>query len=254
MKIPKAIQNLTEAFERLPGIGTKTAARLTFYLLHVPEAERQKLGQAVLELGRKTAICERCFNICDASDSAGGRLAGGTPRISGNLTASVGGARYLCDICRDPNRDRTKICVVEDPLDLMAFERTGKYNGLYHVLGGVIAPLEHIGPEDLKIDELLARLKPLTSEESGATSDVVAKSASSDGGSSRVKEIILATNPSLEGEATAMYIKQLIGKQLTADGEGIKITRIARGIPTGGDLEYADQATLTKALEGRQDY
>jgi recombination protein RecR len=213
MKIPKAIQNLIDAFERLPGIGSKTAARLTFYLLHVPEAERERLGNAVSELGRETILCKQCFNITDASSA--------TDRDG------------LCEICSDSNRDRSLLCVIEDPLDLLAFEKTGKYNGLYHVLHGVIAPLEHIGPEDLKIDELIKRVR---SQESG------------------VREIILATNPSLEGEATAMYIRQLISKQPTGNSGKIKITRIARGIPTGGDLEYADEVTLTKALEGRQDY
>lgn len=211
MKIPKAVKNLMEAFERLPGIGSKTAARLTFYLLHVPETERQQLGQAILELGQKTTICGRCFNIADPSTSSG--QAG------------------LCEICDDKTRDQSVICVIEDPLDLMAFEKTGKYKGLYHVLHGAIAPLEHIGPEDLKIEELVKRVKEV------------------DG----VKEVILATNPSLEGEATAMYIKKLIVNKQQELGE-IKVTRIARGIPTGGDLEYADEVTLTKSLEGRQEY
>lgn len=196
MKIPKAIENMIEAFERLPGIGPKTASRLTFYLLNVPESQRTLLGQAVLELGEKTQICERCFNISEAP---------------------------LCEVCSDPTRDQSILCVVEDPLDLLAFEKTGKYRGLYHVLGGAISPLEHIGPDDLKINELLQRVKA-------------------------VKEVILATNPSLEGEATAMYIKKLI------EPAGVKITRIARGIPTGGDLEYADELTLTKSLEGRQEF
>ena len=204
MKIPKAIQNMIEVFERLPGIGPKTAARLTFYLLNVPETERTLLGQAVLELGKKTRICERCFNICEA---------------------------VLCEVCTDDTRDQGTVCVVEDPLDLIAFEKTGKYLGLYHVLGGAISPLEHIGPEDLKIAELITRLKPLAISQQPV-----------------VKEIILATNPSLEGEATAMYIKKLI------EPLGVKITRIARGIPTGGDLEYADELTLTKSLEGRQEF
>jgi len=213
MRIPRAIKNLIEAFERLPGIGSKTAARLTFYLLHVPEDERQLFGQAVLGLGPGTEICERCFNIADPSTSSG----------------RVG----LCEICADKTRDQLVICVVEDPLDLMAIEKTGRYKGLYHVLHGAIAPLEHIGPENLKIEELIKRVR---SQEPG------------------VREIILATNPSLEGEATAMYIKQLISKQLTVNSRPIKITRIARGVPTGGDLEYADEVTLTKALEGRQEY
>src|SRR3989344_6762797 len=204
MKIPKAIQNMIESFERLPGIGPKTAARLTFYLLNVPETERTLLGQAVLELGEKTRICERCFNICEA---------------------------VLCEVCTDDTRDQGTVCVVEDPLDLIAFEKTGKYLGLYHVLGGAISPLEHIGPEDLKIAELITRLKPLAISQQPV-----------------VKEIILATNPSLEGEATAMYIKKLI------EPLGVKITRIARGIPTGGDLENADELTLTTSLEGRQEF
>jgi len=155
-------------------------------------------------LGEKTRICERCFNICEA---------------------------VLCEVCTDDTRDQGTVCVVEDPLDLIAFEKTGKYLGLYHVLGGAISPLEHIGPEDLKIAELITRLKPLAISQQPV-----------------VKEIILATNPSLEGEATAMYIKKLI------EPLGVKITRIARGIPTGGDLEYADELTLTKSLEGRQEF
>lgn len=204
MKIPKAIENMIEALERLPGIGPKTAARLTFYLLNVPETERSLLGQAVLELGEKTRICERCFNICEAT---------------------------ICEVCADDTRDPGTICVVEDPLDLIAFEKTGKYRGLYHVLQGAISPLEHIGPEDLKINELMGRLK-----------------------NEPIREVILATNPSLEGEATAMYIRNLVNSQQSVGSSGIKVTRIARGIPTGGDLEYADELTLTKALEGRQDY
>ncbi len=204
MKIPKPLENLIEAFERLPGIGPKTAARLAFYLLRVPEDERQALGNAVLEAGQKIQLCERCFNIAEAP---------------------------LCKVCEDEARDQSVLCVVEDPLDLISFERTGKYTGLYHVLHGVIAPLEHIGPENLKISELIGRL---TKEP--------------------VREVILALNPSLEGEATAMYIKKIIGEQLTAKGKQLRITRLASGIPTGGDLEYADTLTLTKALEGRQDY
>ncbi len=204
MKIPKAIENLIEAFERLPGIGPKTAARLTFYLLRTPESERRLLGEAVLELGQKTRLCERCFNIGQQS--------------------------ALCAVCSDESRDESILCMVEDPLDLLSFERMGKFKGLYHVLHGVIAPLEHVGPENLKIDELINRLKK-----------------------EPIEEVILATNPSLEGEATAMYIKKVIGEQVPGD-KGIKITRIASGIPTGGDLEYADSLTLSKALEGRQEY
>jgi recombination protein RecR len=205
MKVPKAIENLIEAFERLPGIGPKTAARLTFYLLRTPESERRLLGEAVLELGQKTRFCERCFNIGQQS--------------------------ALCTVCSDESRDESILCVVEDPLDLLSFERMGKFKGLYHVLHGVIAPLEHVGPENLKIAELINRLK----KES-------------------IEEVILATNPSLEGEATAMYIKKLIDEQRMANSEEVKVTRIATGIPTGGDLEYADSLTLSKALEGRQEY
>jgi recombination protein RecR len=204
MRIPKAVKNLIDSFERLPGIGAKTAARLTFYLLHVPENERRRFGEAVLELGTGTKICTRCFNISEET---------------------------LCDICQDGEREETTLCVVEDPLDLMAFERTGKYRGIYHVLQGAIAPLERVGPEDLKIRELMERIK---------SSDPA------------VKEVILATNPSLEGEATAMYIKKLLDNR--KKGRALRVSRIARGVPTGGDLEYADELTLTKALEGRIEY
>src|SRR3989344_5171960 len=207
MKIPPSLEKLTEAFERLPGIGPKSAERLAFYLLRVPEKERQLLGQAVLELGEKTKLCERCFNIMEPS----------------------AGEEHFCLICADEERNPAVVLVVEEPLDLLSFERMGKYHGLYHVLHGAIAPLEHVGPDNLRIKELLARVK-----------------------SEPVEEVILATNPSLEGEATAMYLKKLIGEQLP--GKEFKITRLASGIPTGGDLEYADALTLSKALEGRQAY
>jgi len=206
MKIPKPIENLTEALERLPGIGPKTASRLAFYLLRVPEEERQALGNAVLAVGQKVQLCERCFNISESP---------------------------LCTVCTDDARDQSVICVVEDPLDLISFEKTRKYRGLYHVLHGVISPLEHVGPENLKIEELLKRVRDRGLE---------------------VKEVILAVNPSLEGEATAMYIKKLINDQQEVNSGKVRITRLASGIPTGGDLEYADSLTLTKALEGRQDY
>ena len=210
MKLPKAIENLIEALERLPGIGPKSAARLGFYLLRVPESERQALGNSVLAVGQEVRLCDRCFNISESE---------------------------LCEVCEDSQRDPSVICVVEDPLDLIAFEKTGKYRGLYHVLHGVIAPLEHIGPDNLKIAELIARLKSgVVSRESG------------------VKEVILALNPSLEGEATAMYIKKVMSQESVVSSRGIRITRLASGIPTGGDLEYADALTLTKALEGRQDF
>lgn len=195
--IPKVVQSLIEAFERLPGVGPKTAQRLTFYLLHAPKEEAQALAEAAIDLKEKTVICSICFNISDKNP---------------------------CDIDTDSSRERTIIAVVEDPLDVLALEKAN-FKGLYHVLGGTISPLENIGPDELRIRELLPRLK--------------------DG---EVKEIILATNPTMEGEATAMYIDRLIRPL------GIKVTRIARGLPVGGDLEYADETTLSRALEGRKEY
>lgn len=195
--IPKPVQNLVEAFERLPGIGPKTAQRLTYYLLHAPRTEAEKLASAALEMKDKTVVCTSCFNIGEASP---------------------------CWVCSDTSRDQSVVAVVENPLDVLAFEKSG-FRGLYHVLHGVIAPLENIGPDQLHIRELLPRLK-------------------GDG----IKEIILATNPTMEGEATAMYISKLISPL------GVKITRIARGLPVGSDIEYADESTLLRALEGRREY
>lgn len=198
MKVPKSVANLIEAFEALPGIGPKTAARLTYYLLHAPDNLAQKLADAARDLKQKTKICSICQNITETDP---------------------------CEVCEDPNRDPSVICVVEDPLDVWAIEKSGSFTGLYHVLHGVIAPLENIGPEDLRINELLPRLK-----------------------NDKVRELILATNPSMEGEATAMYIQRLV-KPLK-----IKTTRIARGIPIGAELEYADEVTVRRALEGRKDF
>lgn len=195
--IPKVVQNLIESFERLPGIGPKTAQRLTYHLLHAPKEEAESLARAALDLKDKTTLCEICFNIAESSP---------------------------CLICSDKSRDSSILVVVEDPLDVLALEKSG-FKGVYHVLHGVISPLENIGPEELKIRELLPRLK-----------DGV------------IKEIILATNPTMEGEATAMYISRLLTPL------GIKITRIARGLPVGGDLEYADETTLNRAMEGRKEY
>lgn len=195
--IPKVVRDLIEAFERLPGIGPKSAQRLTYYLLHAPKEQAQKLAEAALALKEQTVLCQNCFNISEKSP---------------------------CEICSDFTRDQAVIAVVEDPLDVLALERAN-YKGLYHVLHGRISPMENIGPEELHIRDLLPRLK----DES-------------------VTEIILATNPTMEGDATAMYIERLI-KPL-----GVKITRIARGLPVGGDLEYADETTLTRALEGRKEY
>ncbi len=195
--IPKVVRDLIEAFERLPGIGPKTAQRLTYHLLHAPKEEAMALANSALALKEKTVICSVCFNISDKDP---------------------------CEIDSDASRDRATIAVVEDPLDVLALERAN-FKGLYHVLHGAISPLENIGPDELHIRDLLPRLKDQT-----------------------VTEVILATNPTMEGEATAMYIERLI-KPLE-----VKVTRIARGLPVGGDLEYADETTLTRALEGRKEY
>src|SRR3989344_2466408 len=198
MRIPKSVANLIEALEQLPGIGPKTAARLTYYLLHAPDSLSEKLSESLADLKKRTKVCSICQNITEVDP---------------------------CEICDDANRDRSVICVVEDPLDVWAIEKSGSFSGLYHVLHGVIAPLDNIGPEELKLRELLPRLK--------------------DG---KVRELILATNPSMEGEATAMYIQRLI-KPLK-----IQVTRIARGIPIGAELEYADEVTVRRAFEGRKEY
>lgn len=202
MKIPKAIQNLIDSFERLPGIGPKTAQRLTFYLLHVPQHELDRFALSLQNLKKSTVLCSVCFTIGESNP---------------------------CEICSDPNRDKSTVCVVEQPLDVLALEKSKNYNGLYHVLHGKIDPLNNIGPDEIYIRQLLGRVK--------------------DKGES-VKEIILATNPTMEGEATAMYI----AKQLKAQSEKLKITRIGRGLPTGADLEYADELTLQRAMEGRSSY
>ena len=213
MKVPKSVASLIEAFEALPGIGPKTAARLTYYLLHAPDTLAEKLAEAAKNLKTKTKICSVCQNITETDP---------------------------CEICEDSGRDRSIICIVEDPLDVWAIEKSASFNGLYHVLHGVIAPLENVGPEDLKINELLKRLKsdPSASPAKGGASS----------GRTKVRELILATNPSMEGEATAMYIQRLV-KPL-----GVKTTRIARGIPIGAELEYADEVTVRRALEGRKDF
>ncbi len=207
MVFPKQIQNLIEAFERLPGIGPKSAARLAFYLLHVPGPEIKKLGDAVLGLKEGLQMCRVCKNITGSE---------------------------ICEICSDDSRDKSVICVVESPLDVFSFEKVGKFRGTYHVLGGVIDPLHNIGPEELYIADLIDRLKG-----SGVR-----------GQGSETKEIILALNPTMEGEATAMYLKQKIKNQKSK----IKITRLGMGMPTGGDIQYADETTLSRALDGRRDY
>jgi recombination protein RecR len=202
MKIPKAITNLIESFEKLPGIGPKSAQRLTYYLLHVPQGELDKFAMSLQDLKKETILCSNCFMI---------------------------GETNPCDICKDEARDASTICVVEQPLDVLALERGGRYKGLYHVLHGKIDPLNNIGPDEIYIGQLMTRIR---------------KTAAS------ISEIILATNPTMEGEATAMYIS----RQLKNHHPKIKITRIGRGLPVGADLEYADEITLERAMEGRSNY
>ena len=206
MKIPKAIQNLIESFEKLPGIGPKTAQRLTFYLLHVPQGELDNFSNSVQNLKKGTIICSVCFAV-DESDP--------------------------CSICSNSTRDKSIICVVEEPLDVLALEKNGKYHGLYHVLHGKIDPLNNVGPDEIYIKQLLDRISGDQRSESAL-----------------IREIILATNPTMEGEATAMYI----AKQLKTQNLKLKITRIGRGLPTGADIEYADELTLQRAMEGRSEY
>ena len=199
--VPEPVARLIEAFARLPGIGPKTAQRLTFHLLRAPDAEARQLAAALIAVRDQVVFCERCFNISDAP---------------------------LCAICRDPIRDQRRLCVVEEPLDVLALERTGEFKGLYHVLHGAISPIDGIGPDRLRIRELLVR-----AEEASAAGEPF-------------EEVILATDPNLEGEATAMYLDERLEATV-----GI-VSRIARGIPVGGDLEYADEVTLIRALQGRR--
>jgi recombination protein RecR len=194
---PEPVARLIEALQRLPGIGPKTAQRLTFFLLKRSPDEVRELGDALIAVKEKITYCRTCFNVTDDDP---------------------------CRICSDPRRDEHVICVVEEPNDLLAMERTGEYRGRYHVLLGALSPLDGIGPDDLKIRELLARLEGRDTT-----------------------EVILATNPNVEGEATALYLAKLL-RPLVG-----RLTRIARGLPVGGDLEYADQVTLSKALEGRRE-
>lgn len=209
MRIPQTIQSLIESFERLPGVGPKSAQRLTFYLLHVPQHELDRFSDAIKNLKIGTKLCSVCYNV-DEIDP--------------------------CSICSDPQRDQSVVCVVEQPLDVLALEKNGKYKGIYHVLHGKIDPLNNIGPDEIYISQLLRR---------------------AEGGEQSVKEVILATNPTMEGEATAMYIaKQLSAKreEQRAEGKELKVTRIGRGLPVGADLEYADPTTLERAMEGRSEY
>ena len=190
------IQNLIRELGRLPGIGEKTAARLAMFLLRCPEEDALRLAESVVEVKRRIRLCTACFHLAEGD---------------------------LCEICQNPSRDRGIVCVVEDPDSLLAIEESGTYRGLYHVLHGVLAPLDGIGPEDLKIRELLERVDQGT-----------------------VQEIILATNPTVQGEATALLIMKMLGDR------GVSVTRIAQGMPVGGDLKYTDRMTLAKSIECRR--
>jgi recombination protein RecR len=199
MLLPESLHSLINALERLPGIGPKSASRLAFYFLRAPEEVSQDLASALANLKANTTLCLECFNITEAG-------------------------RERCEICESAQRDAGLVCVVEEALDVLALERTGGYRGKYHVLQGVLSPIEGIGPDDLKIKQLIARV-----------------------GQGEIKEVILATNPSMEGDATALYLQQHL------EPLGVRVTRLARGLPVGGDLEYADQNTLLRALSGRQE-
>lgn len=202
MKIAKPLSRLIESFQRLPGIGPKTAQRLTYYLLHVPQDQLDSFSEALAVLKKETVLCSICKNVSEADP---------------------------CPVCADDQRDQNTVMVVEQPLDIIAFEKTGKYSGLYHVLHGSISPLENIGPDEIYIEELIKRIKK-----------------------EKIKELIIATNPTMEGEATAMYLSKKIKELKPANGKGIIITRLGVGIPTGADLEYADETTLKEALSGRR--
>jgi len=191
------VQDLIDQLGRLPGVGPKSAQRIAFYLLKLPKEDAERLADAIVEVKAKISFCRRCWNVAEGE---------------------------LCEMCRDERRDPTIVCVVEEPRDIVAVEKTQEFHGLYHVLQGAISPIEGIGPEQLRVKELLTRVD-----------------------AEGIKEIILCTNPNLEGEATAMYLARLL-KPL-----GLTVTRIASGLPVGGDLEYADELTLGRALEGRRE-
>ncbi|HLE48492.1 MAG TPA: recombination mediator RecR [Patescibacteria group bacterium] len=201
MKIPRVITDLTESFQKLPGIGPKTAQRLTYYLLHVPQEQLAEFAGSLLKLKKNSLLCSICKNVTEEDP---------------------------CEICSDIKRDKTIMLVVEQPLDVLAIDKTSKFNGLYHVLHGSINPLENIGPDEIFIPQLLDRIKLNTDN---------------------LNEIIIATNPTMEGDATAMYLS----KKIKEKSEKMKVTRLGMGIPTGADLEYADEVTLTQAIEGRRE-
>jgi recombination protein RecR len=203
MRIAKPIAALIESFQKLPGVGPKSAQRLTYYLLHVPQSQLDDFAESVSRLKKDTKLCSICRNVSETDP---------------------------CPICDDPSRDHSAIMVVEQPLDILAFEKTGKYKGVYHVLHGAINPLENIGPDEIYIDDLLKRVQKLKSDSA---------------------EIIIATNPTMEGEATSMFLKKKFQEMELS--HKVKVTRLGMGIPTGADLEYADETTLTQALEGRRE-
>lgn len=198
--LPRAVQRLIEKFEKLPGVGPKSAQRLVFYLLHNPEAELQDFAERLQALKRETVLCSRCHNVSDQDP---------------------------CPVCDDSSRQKEVLCVVEQPLDVLAIERSGNFKGYYHVLHGVISPLNNIGPDQLYMYDMTSRLED-------------------------VEELIIATNPTMEGEATALYIKDMIAKSSKVDSEKISVTRIGHGLPIGADIEYADGVTISRALEGRR--
>jgi recombination protein RecR len=199
-KLPRAVRAMTEQFERLPGVGPKSAQRLSFYLLHWPEARLQDFADKLIALKRETVLCAQCHNVSEHDP---------------------------CGICSDSSRDTTKLMVVEQPLDVFAIERSDSYDGLYHVLHGSIAPLNNIGPDQLFLHDITARLNGVT-------------------------ELVLATNPTMEGESTALYINEYIQQQRPELAETLQVTRIGHGLPIGADIEYADGVTLKRALEGRR--
>jgi recombination protein RecR len=198
--LPKAVERLIEKFERLPGIGPKSAQRLVFYLLHNPDAELMDFAERLQALKRETVLCSSCHNVSDQDP---------------------------CPICSDSSRDATMLCVVGQPLDVLAVEKSNTFKGRYHVLHGVISPLNNIGPDQIFLFDLVKRMEG-------------------------VEELILATNPTMEGEATALYIRDLLRKSTQVDADNLKITRIGHGLPIGADIEYADGVTLARALEGRR--
>ena len=202
MKVPRPLNDLIESFQKLPGVGPKSAQRLSYYLLHVPQTEIDEFARSLMQLKRNTVLCSICKNA---------------------------GETDPCHICVDSKRKKDVLLVVEQPLDVIAFEKTGKYDGLYHVLHGVISPLDNIGPDEIFIPQLFDRISENV-----------------------FSEIIIATNPTMEGDATAMYLSKKI-KENFSNGIKIKISRLGMGIPTGADLEYADSSTLTQAIEGRRE-